>query len=413
MTSSAFIDRLRLQATILFVALRVSGLRSFLAILAVAMGSASLMTMMASSAGTQRRLQALSEVVGRNMFMVQAGRSAIGRSGPAIQARLTLRDAEAIARDVAEVARVLPVLQRNNVVVRSGANSFPTTVLGVTEAYFDARQWHLGEGRLIDEIDDGRMERVVVVGAGVSRSLRAGDSMVGDTLVIAGVPFEVVGELREKGLGLDGKSEDTNVFVPLRTSIRRLYHAQGMSHFLVQAREWESMAAAQRSVAAVLRKSPELTANGQDNFEILELVRQNEATRVSNVLIQKIAQFLAATLLVLGGVGIFAVTYFNVMQRRAEIGLRRALGARKRDIVILIATEACLLSLMGGCAGVLIGGAAIFALARWSDWAVSVAPGVVATPLLVAIAIGFAFGVLPALRASRLAPVDALRANDA
>jgi putative ABC transport system permease protein len=413
MTSPALFQRLRLQATILFVALRVSGLRSLLAIVAVGMGSASLMTMMASSVGTQRRLQALTEVVGRNMFMVQAGRSAIGLSGPPVEARLTVADAEAVDAEVPEVDRVLPVLQRNGVVVRAGTKSFPSTVLGVTEAYFDARNWQLHRGRLLDDLDDTRLERVTVVGAGVSQTLRAGDSLIGETLVIAGVPFEVVGELRRKGLGLEGRSEDTNVFVPLNTSIRRLFDAESLSHLLVQTRNWEDMAGAERAVATLLRGSPRLMANGEENFEILQLVTQNEAARVSNALIQRVAQFLAVTLLILGGVGIFAVTYFNVMQRRGEIGLRRALGARKRDIALLIATEACLLSALGGCAGVVLGGLAIFVLSRWTDWAVSVAPAIVATPLLVAIAIGFVFGVLPALRASRLAPVEALRAHDA
>ena len=412
MAASVFLQRLRLQATILFIALRVSGLRSLLAIVAVAMGSAALMTIMASSAGTQRRLQALTEVVGKNMFMVQTGRSSIARSGAVAEAKLTLADADAIGNEVAGVQRVLPVFQRNGVVVKATQKSFPTTVLGVTEQYFQARKWKLGEGRMIDDIDDLRMERVAVVGAGVARSVRAGGSLVGDMLIVAGVPFRVVGELREKGLGPDGKSEDTNVFVPLQTSLRRLYNVESLSHLLVQTCDWQQMPAAEAETAQILRRSRGMMANGDDNFEILGLVKQNEATRVSNALIGRIGQFLAATLLVLGGVGIFTVTYFNVTQRKSEIGLRRALGAKKRDIAALIATEACLLSVIGGCAGVALGGLAVFALGRWTQWPVSVQPAVVINPLLIAISIGFAFGVLPALRASQLAPVEALRADD-
>lgn len=412
MGSLVFLQRLRLQATILFISLRVSGLRSMLAIIAVAMGSAAMMTIMASSAGTQRRLQALTEVVGKNMFMVQAGRSTIARSGVIAEATLTLADAEAIGNEVGEVERVLPVLQRNSVVVKYTMKSFPTTVLGVTEHYFQARKWKLGKGRLIDDIDNERMERIAVVGSNVGRSVRASGSLVGEMLIVAGVPFLVVGELREKGLGSDGKSEDTNVFVPLNTSVRRLYNVEGLSHLLIQTREWRGMAAAEHSTAEILRRSHRLMANGEDNFEILGLVKQNEAARMSNTLIGMIGRFLAATLLVLGGVGIFAVTYFNVTQRKSEIGLRRALGAKKRDIATLIATEACLLSAIGGCTGVALGGLAVFALGRWTDWPVSVQPAVVANPLLVAVAIGFVFGVLPALRASRLAPVEALRADD-
>ncbi|MDC8638267.1 MULTISPECIES: ABC transporter permease [Xanthomonas] len=411
MAASVFLQRLRLQATILFIALRVSGLRSLLAIFAIAMGSAAVMMIMASSAGTQRRLQALTEVVGKNMFMVQTGRSSIARSGAVADAKLTLADADAIGYEVAGVQRVLPVLQRNSVVVKNTRKSFPTTVLGVTEQYFQARKWKLGEGRLIDDLDDRRMERVAVVGAGVARSVRAGGSLVGDMLIVAGVPFMVIGELREKGLGPDGKSEDTNVFVPLQTSLRRLYNVESLSHLLVQTRDWQQMPAVEAATAQVLRRSRGMRANGEDNFEILGLVRQNEATRVSNALIGRIGQFLAATLLILGGVGIFTVTYFNVTQRKSEIGLRRALGAKKRDIAAMIATEACLLSVIGGCMGVALGALAVFVLGRWTQWPVSVQPAVVINPLLIAIAIGFVFGVLPALRASQLAPVEALRAD--
>lgn len=411
MAASVFLQRLRLQATILFIALRVSGLRSLLAIFAIAMGSAAVMMIMASSAGTQRRLQALTEVVGKNMFMVQTGRSSIARSGAVADAKLTLADADAIGYEVAGVQRVLPVLQRNSVVVKNTRKSFPTTVLGVTEQYFQARKWKLGEGRLIDDLYDRRMERVAVVGAGVARSVRAGGSLVGDMLIVAGVPFMVIGELREKGLGPDGKSEDTNVFVPLQTSLRRLYNVESLSHLLVQTRDWQQMPAVEAATAQVLRRSRGMRANGEDNFEILGLVRQNEATRVSNALIGRIGQFLAATLLILGGVGIFTVTYFNVTQRKSEIGLRRALGAKKRDIAAMIATEACLLSVIGGCMGVALGALAVFVLGRWTQWPVSVQPAVVINPLLIAIAIGFVFGVLPALRASQLAPVEALRAD--
>jgi putative ABC transport system permease protein len=411
MESLVFLQRLRLQATILFISLRVSGLRSLLAVVAVAMGSAAMMTIMASSAGAQRRLQALTEVVGKNMFMVQAGRSTIARSGAVTEAKLTLAHAEAIGNEVAEVERVLPVLQRNSVVVKYTLRSFPTTVLGVTEEYFQARKWKLGQGRLIDDIDNERMERVAVVGSSVGMSVRARGSLIGETLIVAGVPFLVIGELRAKGLGPDGKSEDTNIFVPLKTSVRRLYNVEGLSHMLVQTRDWHGMAAAEHSTAEILRRSRAMMANGEDNFEILQLVKQNEVARVSNALIGRIGQFLATTLLVLGGVGVFAVTYFNVTQRKSEIGLRRALGAKKRDIAMLIATEACLLSAIGGCIGVALGALAVFVLGRWTDWPVSVQPAVVANPLLIAVAIGFAFGVLPALWASQLVPVEALRAD--
>jgi putative ABC transport system permease protein len=404
-------EKLKLQVTVLIVALRTSGTRSLLAAIAVAMGSASLMTMLASSTGAQQHLRELTATVGKNLFMVKSGRSSLSTAGALRGARLTLADAAAIGGEIPEIRQVLPVLQKNGVLVRWGPGSFPATVLGITAPYFEARNWRLARGRLFDALDDSGQQKVAVVGAGVASSLGGEGSLVGATLLIAGVPFEVVGQLQEKGLGSDVKSEDMNIYVPLQSSMRRLFNAEDVTQLLVQVHDRNGLDTAPDAIAAVLRREHKLPESSEDDFEMLSLVQQNQASDASNALLRKISQFLAATLLVLGGVGIFTITYFNVMHRHPEIGLRRAIGATKRHIATMFATEACLLSAFGGILGCLVGAGVIFVLAQWTQWAVSVDLNVVIAPLVISLLIGVTFGVVPALRASRLSPVEALRAN--
>lgn len=403
-------ERLRLQLTILFGALRRSGLRSLLVILAVGIGSTSLMTMLAMSAGTRQRLTELTELSGRNLIMIKSGRSTIDAESSLLAARMTLADSAALAEEIPEAQLVLPVLQRNEQTVTLRGENVSTSVLGVTERYFDARNWQRNSGRLLDELDDISLNRVAVVGAAVAKRLNAGDDLTGATLLIAGVPFEVVGQLREKGIGSGARTEDANIYVPLRVSLRRLFNLEDVSHLLVQVRDRRDMAAVEQAAAAVLRATHRLPAGRADDFEILRLVRQNEISSATQALVQRITQIVAVILLALGGIGVFAVTYFNAAQRTPEVGLRRALGARKRHIATMFTAEACVLSALGGCFGCVLGCVAIYVLARLTHWEVNVNLPVMALPLLISLLIGIVFGVVPALRAARLPPVEALRA---
>ncbi len=403
-------ERLRLQGIVLIGALRAATVRSLLVMIAVGIGSASLMMTLAMSAGAERRVQTLAALLGRGLLTVRAGQAAVDTVTSRLRSRLTLADAAELGDEIPGVRLSLPVFQRDDVSVRSTGESYFATVLGVTRPYFDARNWQLDSGRLIDEIDDSARGRVAVVGATVGRSLNLGDDLVGSTLLIAGVPFQVVGQLREKGLGFGDRSEDSNIYVPLQASLRRLFGADDPSLVLVQVREGESLTAVEQDIAEVLRNAHRLRPHDADDFEVLNYGRQEQVTSETGVLVQRISRIVAAILLVLGGVGVFAVTYLNVMQRNSEIGLRRALGARKADIATLFTAEACLLSILGGCLGCLLGTLVVRGLARWTQWAVSIELKVVAAPLVIAAVIGIVFGVLPALRAARLPPVEALRA---
>jgi putative ABC transport system permease protein len=228
---------------------------------------------------------------------------------------------------------------------------------------------------------------------------------------VGGVPFEIVGELAEKGTSPDGQNEDDQLLVPLETARRRLFNRESLSRLLLQATDERAMDAAQRDTRALLRESHRITDGARDDFELAALLRTNEIRRRSSGFVTGLAAIFAATTLALGGAGVTAVSYLNVRDRAGEIGLRMAVGARRRDVAAEIVGETCLLALTGGLTGVVVGLGAIAALERALDWRMAIEPSGIVGPFALSLALGLVAGWLPARRASRLAPVEALRAT--
>jgi putative ABC transport system permease protein len=403
--------RLRLRA--LSGTLRRSGMRAVLAIGAVALGVGATLLHGAITAGARRELDAVAASVGSNLFVVTAAAvpALPGRGrGWIVSDRLDRDDAAALAARVPALAAVVPMLEGNRRVVL-GREATSTTVRGVPPAYLDLRRLELAAGRALDDGDERERRRVAVAGVTVAARLGGGASLVGRTLRVGGVPFEVVGELAGKGISPDGQNEDDQLLVPLETARRRLFNRESLSRLLLQAVSSEAMAGAQRDVAALLRETHRLAADGRDDFELVALLRSNEIRQRGRGFLSGMAGLFAASTLVLGGAGVLAVSYLNVRDRTAEIGLRMAVGARRRDIAREIVTESCVLALAGGVVGVGGGAAAALALERVVGWRMAIELAGVALPLALASALGVVAGVLPARRAARVAPVVALRGS--
>lgn len=402
-----------LRFQLMVLALRRSGARAILALASVGAGIAALMIVLALATGAERELEAIAGKVGRNLFTVTAGRvlSTPGRGqGWYTSTRLDRNDLVALRQRVPALAAVAPVLERS-LRVELGRESLATSVRGVTSEFVGLRRFALGSGRLLDARDDLERSRVAVVGSFTAQRLADGAGLVGRTLVIAGVPFLVVGELAEKGASADGQNEDDQVLVPLETARRRLYNVDWLTRLILQVEDATRMDAAQAATRAVLRERHRLAASDADDFEVLSLLRTSEIRRRSLAFLQGLAQIFAAVTLAVGGGGVLAVTYLNVRERTAEIGLRMAVGARRRDIAGLFVAEASLLSLAGGLFGLLVGSVAVAVLRFAVGWQMVVDLRGIALPFVVAVALGLVFGVAPALRAARVMPVEALRGS--
>jgi putative ABC transport system permease protein len=286
-----------------------------------------------------------------------------------------------------------------------------TTVVGTTAGILAVRNMRIDAGDMFDDEDDRVSRRVAVVGQTVVRNFFGGGNPVGQTLRIGKVPFEVIGTLAAAGVDMNGTDQDDQVLVPLRTAMRRVFNVTYINNIYVQVRSEHQMTAAAVRLREILRDQHHLRATREDDFTIqnqAELLRAQEETQRT---FTTLTLGVASLSLAVGGVGILAVMLMSVRERVREIGLRRALGARKGDILFQFLVEAMMLSVSGGLSGILLGIAATFVVAHVAGWDAVLA----GTPLLLAsaasIAIGLLFGTIPARKASLANPATSLRAE--
>jgi len=403
--------RLALRARLLVAALRRAGARAWLAIVAVGAGVAATVVTLALASGAEREVEATAARLGRNLLMVSASQvlAPAGRGGGwYVSRRLDRDDVERLRREVRAITGIAPVLEGSRRVELGGEN-LATMVRGVPRAYLELRRFEVARGRALDARDEREVRRVALVGPFVAERLGAGESIVGRTVVAGGVPLEIVGVLAEKGMSADGQNEDDQIIVPLETARRRIFRVEWLSRLVVQAESAAAMAVVEAATRAVLREEHHLTAAESDDFQILPVVRTSEIRRMSNAFLRGMSSLFAAVTLSVGGVGVLAVSFLNVRDRRAEIGLRRAVGARRRDIAALFVGESALLGVAGGAAGLAAGVVAVELLSRLLGWRMAIDPRTVALPFAVSLALGLVFGLAPALVGARVAPIAALR----
>lgn len=391
----------------MLLTLRRSGARAVLAISAVALAIAAMMLMFALAAGADEQLRKINDQLGRNLLGISAVEipALPGRpQGWFVSPRLKSRDIDALR----SIGTVVPIAEVASTAAFERL-AIATTVRGVTPDYLDLRNFHIEEGRSIDAADDAGRKRVALVGSYIARKLNGGFSLVGETIWIGRVPFEVIGQLREKGTSVEGLNEDDQILIPISTAMRRLVNTDSFSGLLVQVPNDNDLRPAQFAIRDVLRASHQLDRDAKDDFRVLSLIRTNEMRARNSEFLQGLATIFSAVTLVIGGAGVLAVTFLNVKDRIPEIGLRVAIGARPRDITQLFIGEACVLSVTGGIAGLVIGSAGIALLARFVGWTMTVDSRGVAVPFVLSVAIGIVFSVVPALRAASVMPVEALR----
>ena len=391
----------------MLLTLRRSGARAVLAISAVALAIAAMMLMFALSAGADQQLRAINDQLGRNLLGISAAEIAAPPGRPQgwfISPRLKWRDVDALH----SIGTVVPVVELSSTASFQRL-AITTTVRGVTPDFLRVRNFRVQDGRAIDDRDDATRSRVALVGSYISRKLNGGFTLVGETIWIGRVPFEVVGELAAKGSSSEGLNEDDQIVIPLSTAMRRLVNTDSFSRLVVQLGNERDLEPAQPAIRDVLRASHRLDDDVKDDFRVLSLIRANEIRRRNSDFLQGLATIFAAVTLAIGGAGVLSVTFLNVRERIPEIGLRIAIGARPRDITQLFVAEACVLSIAGGIAGLVIGRAGIALLVRSIGWTMAVDLRAVVAPFVISVLLGIVFSVLPAIRAASVMPVEALR----
>jgi putative ABC transport system permease protein len=396
-------------------ALRVNKLRSILTMLGIIMGVAAVIAMISVGSGAQARIAEQIQSLGANMLVVLSGSSTTGgvRLGAGSQLTITEEDAWAIKREVPLVEAAAPSMRGSAQVIWGNLN-WSTQVQGVTPEFFDARDWPVAAGQAFAQDAVDGATKVALLGETVARNLFADSDPLGQVIRIRKVPFTVVGVLGKKGQTTWGQDQDDIILVPLSTAKRKLLgvsqaNARSVGSISVKVREGEDMKDAETQTRELLRQRHRLQPYQDDDFNIRNLAEyaaaQEESSRVMTILLAAIA----SVSLLVGGIGIMNIMLVSVTERTREIGLRMAVGARGRDILMQFLVEAVTLSLIGGTIGVVLGLVTSYTIPYFAGWRTLVRPEAIVIAFGFAAAIGIFFGFYPARKAARLNPIEALR----
>jgi putative ABC transport system permease protein len=379
--------------------LRTSRLRAALTMLGVVIGVASVVALVGVGQGTTANITARLAGLGTNLLTV----SPTGRSSTS---PLTLEDAAAIAK-VAGIAAVAPELQTSTSVV-VGTKTTTTSVIGTSAAYAQVRAYDVWQGSFLTDAltDDGL--RVAVLGATTASDLGLDATSIGSTIQVGGLPFTVIGILQPKG-GSGFQNPDDQVLVPLAAVSKYFVSGDSIRTIGVSVATDDQMTEATNAITALLRDRHELAATDAADFQVFNQTQLLDAASSISATLTLLLGGIASISLIVGGIGIMNIMLVSVRERTREIGIRKAVGARGRDILAQFLIEALTLSLLGGVIGIVLGLAVSALIGQLAGWGFQFNPTTVAAAVLFSLAVGVVFGVWPARMAARLDPISALR----
>jgi ABC-type antimicrobial peptide transport system permease subunit len=380
-------------------------LRTALALGSVSIGVAAVTMTGALSAGASREVTDRLEQVGTNLLVVRPAQVKMVAAHPTIRGAvttLTLDDYEAIA-GLDGVALAAPGAERS-ARVKAGNATTTASILGTTGSFPRIRNAAVSRGRWFTADEERTAQRVAVLGARVADSLFAGGQAVGRIITVGRVPFAVIGVLAAKGVAADGSDQDSQILVPVRTALRRVLNVWWLNEIFVRVGDADRMEEVVARIAQELRDRHRMG----DDFDVQNTSRLFAFQQEAAASLDLLTTGLAALSLAIGGSGIIALMFMSVKERTNEIGLRMAVGAQPRDILVQFLCEATALSLLGWLCGVAVGTAAAAGLAIATDWRIAVPLQALSLSFTMALATGLVFGVIPARWAARVAPMQAL-----
>ena len=385
-------------------------MRSSLTMLGIIIGNASVITMIGIGQAAQQLAADEFESLGANVLFVVPGSRKARRTTFDVPKTLVLADAQAIATQVPTITKLAPQINSRQLITYGNQNT-DALVLGTTPEFLSVRNFELNQGRFINALDLKRNQRVVVLGSQVVEQLFKNRSPLGQRLRIKNVSFKVIGVMEPKGSFL-GTNQDETLYIPLTTMASQIVgktsqYGTQLSFISLSARDDKSIAAAKFQVENLLRLRHQIT--GEDDFRV---ETQKDILNIVGTVTQGLTVMLAAIAaisLLVGGIGVMNIMLVSVTERTQEIGLRKAVGASQKDILLQFLIEATIISATGGLLGTLIGITGLIIIGSFSPLPMTISAGVVFLAVGVSGGIGLFFGVFPARRAAQLDPIVALR----
>ena len=390
-----------------FGAIRANPLRSFLTMLGMVIGVGAVITMVALGTGAQAAVEEQIQSLGTDLLAIYPGQSFMHGVARGDRVSVTMDDAEALAIDGYALRAVVPEMSRRQQIEYGNANA-SVNVMASTAEYIEIQNQPIVAGRMFTEADSDQRRRVVVLGSSVPEMLGGnGVAMIGQQLSIRGIPFEIIGLLDEKG-AQGHNNPDEQVLIPLKTGQFRVFGTDRLRAITVQVVDQDSMMVAMIGIERVMRREHGIQPGATNDFQIRDrtefLAAQQETAQTFTFLLAGIA----AVSLLVGGIGIMNIMLVSVTERTREIGIRKALGARRRTILLQFLVEAVTLCVVGGTIGVVAGAGTAVALARFQGWNTLVSVESVVVAFVFSAVIGVFFGMWPARRAALMDPIVAL-----
>jgi len=387
-------------------AIRRNLMRSFLTILGVVIGVAAVITMVTLGNGATKSVSDQISSMGSNLLMLIPGQRFGPGGGDAPNFKLA--DAEAIRNQISGAEKVAPVVTKTATAVYQ-ANNWSTSVTGTNNDYLPAGNWELASGRDFSESEERSGKAVCILGGTVREKLFGRLNPVGSEIRIKQFSCEVIGLLKSKGQSAMGSDQDDVVLMPLHTVQRRLSGSQDVNRLTVSVRNEASIDAVKNQITVLMRERRNIGENEDDDFRVMDTRQIAETLTSTTKILTALLGAVAAVSLLVGGIGIMNIMLVSVTERTREIGIRLAIGALEREVLLQFLIEAVVLSSLGGLIGIALATGASVLLAKLMSVPYLFGPGINLLSFLFSAAIGVVFGYFPARRAASLNPIDALR----
>ncbi|HWR08280.1 ABC transporter permease [Sporomusa sp.] len=396
---------------IAFEGLKTNKLRSALTMLGIIIGVGAVIAMVSVGLGVQQKVQNSIAGLGSNLLIVMPGANSPSggvRLAAGSNITLTKQDAQAIAREISGVNYVAPSVSQQFQIIYGNQN-WKSTVQGTTQDFLQIRNFEVDSGSFFSNSDENSRARVAVLGQTVATNLFGGASPLGQTIRIGKAPFRVIGVLKSKGQSSMGQDQDDTVLVPLATAQDRLIGQAYLNNISVQVENDKVMDKVQAEITTLLRTRHHLAANVENDFSVRNLTALMTTMQETTGTITLFLGAVAAISLVVGGIGIMNIMLVSVTERTREIGIRKALGATYRNILMQFIIEAIAIGVTGGLIGITLGVASARVISLVAGWNTVVSGAAILASFGVSVFIGLFFGIYPARKAALLDPIEALR----
>ena len=394
-------------------AMGANRLRTVLTMLGMVIGVGAVVLMMAIGEGAQQSIKRSIDSMGSNLFVILSGSSSTSgsRSGSGNSSALNINDANAVG-DLEDIAAIAPISTGNAQIIFSG-NNWNTSIIGTSPTYFSIRGWNVDSGELFSDADIRSANRVALIGKTVAENLFGDDiDPIGKTIRIKKSPFMILGVLESKGQSFDGRDQDDTIIVPITTAQRKLFGNQipgSVRMIMAQAKSEKYMGVAEDAINDLIRQRHNIRENAESDFSVRNLTAMAKTASETAKTMSMLLGAIASISLLVGGIGIMNIMLVSVTERTREIGIRMAIGAREKDILLQFLLEACVISIVGCVIGIALGLGGALIIKKMVGAEILISMRSIVLAFSVAASVGVFFGYYPATKAAKLHPIEALR----